>query len=59
MHGSHVFCYVPFKRSCDCLEGFENYVEGDGCQLIDACVANKTLCHENANCTTTGPWEVE
>ena len=43
------------QSECDCLAYYENYVEGEGCSLVDVCpTAN---CHVNANCSTVGPNE--
>ncbi|XP_076469573.1 stabilin-2-like [Babylonia areolata] len=39
--------------TCDCLTHYENYVEGEGCSLVDVCPTAD--CHRNANCSTTGP----
>uniref|UniRef100_A0A3B3HYK0 EGF-like domain-containing protein n=1 Tax=Oryzias latipes TaxID=8090 RepID=A0A3B3HYK0_ORYLA len=46
----------PGQSRCDCLPGFEN-LSGGGCALKDAC--KPASCHQNANCSTVGPGEVQ
>ncbi|KAL8622047.1 hypothetical protein ACOMHN_056532 [Nucella lapillus] len=41
--------------ACDCLAYYENYVEGEGCSLLDVCPTAR--CHDHANCSTIGPNE--
>ncbi len=43
------------QRSCECLDGFTNYTEPVGCQLIDLCATDSNKCDVNADCTMFGP----
>ncbi|KAK2170961.1 hypothetical protein NP493_1121g00007 [Ridgeia piscesae] len=48
----------PGQRSCHCLDGYDNYIDGVGCTLIDVCLTNNT-CHAHANCTTVAPKQID
>ncbi|XP_071082135.1 stabilin-2-like isoform X1 [Haliotis cracherodii] len=47
----------PNRSACDCMAGFENYVPGYGCSLIDIC--SSVSCHKNATCITVSPNAIE
>ncbi|KTF90195.1 hypothetical protein cypCar_00014156 [Cyprinus carpio] len=40
----------PGKSHCECLEGFEKFVEGKGCSVKDVCKPDS--CHKYATCAT-------
>ena len=46
--------FIFVQRSCSCNEGYEDFVAGVGCTLIDVCDV-EPRCHRWANCTTIGP----
>ncbi|XP_047431437.1 stabilin-2 isoform X2 [Mugil cephalus] len=46
----------PGKSHCECLPGFENLLNGR-CSLKDLCRPDS--CHQNANCSTVAPGQVE
>ncbi|KAK7489631.1 hypothetical protein BaRGS_00019026 [Batillaria attramentaria] len=46
---------APNVSQCDCMAGYEAYVAGSGCSLIDVCVHDS--CHPKATCTTVAPYE--
>ncbi|XP_051746711.1 stabilin-2 isoform X3 [Ctenopharyngodon idella] len=47
----------PGKAHCECLEGFEKFVEGKGCSIKDMCKPDS--CHKYATCATVEPGTVE
>ena len=59
--GTHGCCtdWRCVQSRCDCVDGYENYTQTDGCQLIDVCTRNSSVCHANASCSVSGPWQVE
>lgn len=49
-------CCFP-QAHCECLEGFEKFVEGKGCTIKDMCKPDS--CHKYATCATVEPGTVE
>ncbi|CAH1783893.1 unnamed protein product [Owenia fusiformis] len=45
----------PGLHHCECSFGYEEYIDGIGCSLIDICLTNSSDCDKNANCTTVAP----
>ncbi|KAG7454371.1 hypothetical protein MATL_G00259010 [Megalops atlanticus] len=43
----------PGKSHCECLQGFENLVQGVGCSLKNLCKPD--TCNKNADCSTIHP----
>ena len=50
---------VIIQSHCECVEGYQNYVQGVGCNMIDMCLLNVTQCHKHANCSTISPGVAE
>ncbi|XP_051974737.1 stabilin-2 [Xyrauchen texanus] len=47
----------PGKAHCECLEGFEKFIEGNGCSLKDVCKPDS--CPKYATCVTVEPGTAE